>query len=135
MKKISLFLLTAAVCLTLAGCNKDSEVNAFMSELDSTTEEMVAKIDANPSSAGIDEAQKVYDSHKPELQKKWDAIKGARGFQVSEDMKNKLTENVKKNVTSLSSTMMKNAMKLGSDPAARDKFQKLLKDYQDTFRP
>ena len=133
-KNVCLLLLIAS-CAVLAGCSKDAEIDAFITELDSITTDMVSKIDADPSAAGIDAAQKIYDSRKPELQSKWDAIKGARGFQVSEDAKKKLEQSLTKNISALSGAMIKNAMKLASDPGARDKFQKLVKDYTDTFSP
>lgn len=134
MKKLSIFLILAC-SIALAGCSKDGEIESFITELDSTTKDITAKIDANPSSAGIDAAQKVYDDKKAGLKTKWDAVKGARGFQVSEATKKKLEDSVKNNVMALTGSMTKNMMKLASDKDANAKFQKLMKDYTDTFQP
>lgn len=132
MNKISLFLIVA-FCIGLTGCSKDTEVNAFITEFDATTKEIVSKIDANPSSAGVDEAQKAFDAKKASLKAKWDAIKSARGMQVSADTKKKLEDSVSANMKSLVDVSTKNAMKLATDKDAATKFQKLMSDYSATF--
>ena len=132
MKKITLFLM--AVCVFgLAGCSKDAEVNAFITEFDSTTKEMISKIDANPTAAGIDDAQKAYDGKKVSLRAKWDVVKDAVGFQVSADTKKKLEDTVKKNMDSLVEVTTKHAETIASDEQAEKKFTKLLDDYQSMF--
>jgi hypothetical protein len=115
------------------GCSKDAEINAFISEFETTTKEMIAKIDSNPSEAGIDEAQKGFDARKAELKKKWDGIKDAVGFQVSAETKKKLEESVDKNMKALVDVSTKHMMKLAEDEGAMAKFEKLMKDYQSTF--
>ncbi|HEY8561214.1 MAG TPA: hypothetical protein VIL74_12635 [Pyrinomonadaceae bacterium] len=133
MKKIALFL-TLALCLGLTACSKDAEVQSFIDEFDSTTKEMVAKIEANPSSAGIDEAQKVFDSKKASLKGKFDAIKDARGAQVSAEMQKKLSDSSQNNGKMLSDAITKNASKIAADKDAMPKFQKLMTDYAGTFK-
>ncbi|MFT3742795.1 MAG: hypothetical protein QM785_00745 [Pyrinomonadaceae bacterium] len=132
MKKISLFLVTL-FCLGLTGCSKDAEINAFITELDAATKEIVAKIDANPTAAGIDEAQKAFDGKKAALKAKFQGIKEARGFQVSADTKKKLEESLTNNGKALLDVSMKNAMKLAMDKDAATKFKNLLTDFQGTF--
>jgi len=132
MKKIT-SLLIAVFCLSLAGCSKDADINAFITEFDSATSEIVSKIDANPTAAGIDEAQKAFDGKKASLKAKWDGIKGAVGFQVGADTKKKLEESVSKNMKALTDVSIKNAMKMASDKEAVTKFKALLTDYQSTF--
>lgn len=134
MKKITLFLM-AAFCLTLAGCgNKDAEVNAFIAENSAVIKEMTDKIDANPSAAGVDDAQKAFDAKKAGLKAKWDIIKEARGMQVSEDVQKKLNDSMQADMKKLTDSAEKNAMKLAVDDAATTKFQKLMTDYGDTFK-
>lgn len=133
MKKVTLFLL-AVFCLGLAGCNKDAEVDAFLTEFESTTAEIARKIDENPSAAGVDEAQKAFTAKKPALLEKFDAIKGARGFQVSEAKQKEMSDRVTKSATALSDVAKKHAMKLAMDKDAMTKFQSLLKDYGETFQ-
>jgi hypothetical protein len=132
MKKITLFLMVL-LCLSLAGCSKDAEINAFITEFDAATKEIVAKIDANPSAAGIDDAQKAFDGKKASLKAKWDGIKGAVGMQVSADTKKKLEESVTNNMKALMDVSTKNMMKLAMDKDASAKFKTLLTDYQGTF--
>lgn len=133
MRKVTLFLLVV-FCLGLVGCSKDAEVQAFITELDTTTKEMVSKIDANPNSAGIDEAQKAFEAKKDSLKTKFDAFKDARGVQVSADMQKKLVDSATANGKSLSDVMTKNMSKISQDKDAMPKFQKLMKDYADTFK-
>lgn len=128
MKKITVFLLLI-FCLGMTGCSKDAEIEAFIKEMDGVTKDIVSKIDANPTAAGVDEAQKAFDARKADLKSKWDAIKDAVGMQVSEGTKKKLEDSMKANMSSLTSSSMKVMM----DPAAGPKIQKLVSDYTGTF--
>jgi hypothetical protein len=132
MKKIASLLIFACF-MALTGCSKDAEINAFITEFDSVTQEIVSKIDADPSAAGVDAAQKAFDAKKASLKAKWDGIKGAVGFQVSADTTKKLKESVDKNMKSLMDVSTKNMMKLAMDKDASTKFKALLTDYQSTF--
>jgi hypothetical protein len=132
MKKLTLFLM-AMLCLGLASCSKDAEINAFITELDAVTKDITTKIDANPSAAGVDEAQKSFDSKKASLTEKWNGIKDAVGMQVSADTKKKLEDSVTNNMKSLMEVSTKHMMKLATDKDASTKFQKLITDYQTTF--
>jgi hypothetical protein len=126
--------LVALCCLASLGCSKDAEINSFLTEWDAVTNEIVQKIDTNPSSAGVDEAQKTWDEKKADLKAKWDKVKDARGFQVSKDTQKKLEESAKKNVTALTTVMSKNVVKLATDKGAADKFKRLMEDYGNTFK-
>ena len=126
--------LVVLFCLTFVGCSKDAEINSFLTEWETATNEIVQKIDANPSSAGVDEARKTWDEKKAGLKAKWDNVKDARGFQVSQDTQKKMEESAQKNVTALTGVMSKNAVKLAMDKGAADKFRKLMEDYGNTFR-
>ena len=124
----------ALFCLSSFGCSKDAEINSFLIEWDAVTNEIVQKIDTNPSSAGVDEAQKTWDEKKTDLKAKWDKVKEARGFQVSKDVQKRMEESAKKNVTALTAVMSKNVVKLATDKGAADKFKKLMEDYGNSFR-
>ena len=132
MKK-TLVTLMALLCLGMAGCSKDAEINAFITEFDAVTKDITTKIDANPSAAGIDDAQKAFDSKKASLTEKWNGIKDAVGMQVSADTKKKLEDSVANNTKALMEVSTKHMMKLAMDKEASAKFQKLLTDYQSTF--
>lgn len=134
MKKIALFSLIVC-CFYLTGCSKDAEINAFSDQLDTVTKDVVAKIDANPTAAGVDEAQKAFDAKKADLKTKWDGIKDAIGMQVGAAAKKKLEDSVKNNAKSLSDVFTRNMMKLATDKEASTKFQALLKEYQAMFTP
>jgi len=134
MKRIALFFAMLMV-VSLSGCSKDAQVEAFLTEFDTVTKDVVAKIDANPSSAGVDEAQKALDARKTALQTKWDAIKDAVGLQVSKDTKRKLESSVQNNVKALVEVGNRNAVKLAADKDAVTKFQHLIQDFSSTFAP
>jgi hypothetical protein len=129
MKKIASLLLVV-FCLSLVGCSKDADVEAFMTENNSVIKEIVSKIEANPSEAGVDEAQKVLDARKAGLTDKWTAIKSARGVQVSEAVTKKLEESMKNDMKLLTDVTQKHGMKLAQSGKAMDKFMSLLKSYQ-----
>ena len=117
----------------LQACSKDAEINAFITEFDSTTKELISKIDANPTAAGIDDARKAFDGKKAGLKVKWDAIKDAVGFQVSADTKKKLEDTVKKNMDDLQKVASKHEETIASDSQAIQKFTKLITDFTSMF--
>lgn len=123
---VSLFL--ALVCLTLvAACaKKDAEVNSFINDLNSFTDEIVKKIDSaqNPAD-GVDDAQKYFDSRKAEMEDKIKSVKNIRDNQISEDTKKKINDSFKQ----LQDKLTTLAQKYNSDPVAGPKLGKLLQDY------
>lgn len=133
IKKVTLFL-SIALCLTFIGCSKDADVEAFIVENDAVMKEITSKIDASPNEAGVDNAQKSFDAKKDSLKTKWDAIKEARGMQVSEEKQKKLTDSMNANMKTLTDVSTKNAMALAMDKNAATKFQKLMTDYGNTFK-
>ena len=132
-KSVSLLLILSAVAL-LAGCKKDAEITAVLADFDSFTKELVKKVDANPTAAGVDDAQKYLDSKKEELRGKWDSIKGARGFQVSKETQQKMEQSLKNNFMSVVGLQSKYIGKSMSDPAFKSKLDKLVKDYQALYQ-
>lgn len=128
MKKLTLFLVLA-FCLSMVGCSKDGEINAFMAELETVTKEMSQKLE----NGDVDGAQTAFDAKKESLKSKWSSMKDARGFQVSEGTKKKMEEDMKKNMSTLQGAVTKGAMKIATDKAKVDKMQALLKDYATIF--
>jgi len=134
MKKIALFLLVV-FCLGLTGCaNKDAEVNAFMTENSVVIKDIVAKIDADPSEEGVAEAQKSFDAKKAGLKAKWDAIKDARGAQVSKDVVKKLEDSMKEDMKLLTDVQQKHSQKLATDGQAMNNFIKLVQEYANIVK-
>lgn len=132
-RKIVFLLLIVAV-VGLAGCKKDAEINAVLADFDSFTKELVKKVEAQPTAAGVDDAQKFLDSKRADLTAKWDSIKGARGFQVSDDTKKKMEESLKNNFMSVAGLQVKYMSKSMSDAAFKSKLEKLVKDYQRLYQ-
>lgn len=132
MKKITVFLL-AVFCLGMIGCSKDAEIEAFIKDFDAVSKEMATKIDGTPGAAGIDEAQKAFDAKKVALKDKFGTFKNARGMQVSEATLKKLTDSITNNGKAITDAFSKHAADYADEPEAITKFQKLMKDYTDTF--
>lgn len=129
-KNILVFVLFA--CSSLAGCSKDAEINTAMKDLNEFTTQLIQRIEsAQGSVEGIDDAQRFFDSKKQEMQKKLGVLKGARGFQVSEETKKSMTESLTKNITSLASLQIKYVARSVKDPNHKSRFEKLVKDYRD----
>lgn len=129
MKKITLFFMLA-FCLSMVGCSKDAEINAFLTEWDTVTNEMVQKINAGD----VDGAKTVFDGKKENLKTKWAGIKDAKGFQVSADTKKKMTDSVTKNMSALTTAMTANMVKLMTDKPKMEKLQALVKEYGEIFK-
>ena len=130
-KPISLLLVLACLAL-LAGCGKkDDQINSFISDINSFTDELVKKVqDAPNPSQGVDDAQKFLDSRKSDIRSKFDSIKNIDENQVSEDTKKKLSDNMFQDGMKVGQLQAK----YGSDPAVSSKLQKLMQDFQDLFK-
>jgi hypothetical protein len=129
MKKTTL-LIVALLALGLAGCSKDAEINAFMKDVETVTNEMSQKIEAGD----IDGAQKTFDAKKADLKAKWEGVKTARGFQVSAETQKNMESGMMKNMNALTAASTKNAMALAMDKGKMDKLQALIKEYAGIFQ-
>jgi ribosomal protein S20 len=133
MKKLSLILL-ALICFGLfGGCqqnvSRDAEVSEFLSEWETVTREMSAKLETGD----VDAAQQVFDAKKAALKKKWEVVKTARGNQVSKEMQKKMDEDARKNITTLNGALLSGSQKKPDRPAV-EKMQALYKEYQGLFK-
>ncbi len=134
LKRFTILVLLLA-CLPLCGCKKDAEINSIVTDLDSFTTELVKKVESAPNpSAGVDDAQKFFDSRKADLTAKMTTLKGIRGYQVSEDTKNKMTRSLVDDTKRVAGLQMKYVGASMRDPAFKAKLEKLTKDYLDLFR-
>ena len=130
-----LALIVAFACLLLAGCKKDAEVKTVLTDFDSFTNELVKRVEsASDPAAGVDDAQKYFDSKKAEMTTKMDTLKGIRGYQVGDDtrkmMESSLVGDAKK-IANLQVKYMSTSMR---DPTFKAKLDKLTRDYQSLFK-
>jgi hypothetical protein len=128
-RKLACLSLAALLCALSLACKKDADINAVIAELDTFTKEIVKRVDANPTAAGVDDAQKYFDSKKDDMTAKLASIKDVRDFQVSEETKKKMLETVTNDAMSLSQLQIKYMRNSMSDPAFKTKLQKLTQDY------
>ncbi len=86
------------LALGAAGCSKDAEVNEFI-DLQTSLAGDIEKAYKGAKEADADAAaEKAFEAKKADLQKKYDSIKEARGFQIKDDTKKKLEETVAANM-------------------------------------
>jgi outer membrane murein-binding lipoprotein Lpp len=116
-------MLVLACLALLAGCGKkDDQINSFISDVNSFTDELVKKVDAAPNpSQGLDDAQNYLDSRKSEIKGKFDSIKN-----IGEKLQDNMFQDGMK-VGQLTA-------KYGSDPELSPKVKKLTQDFQDLFK-
>ena len=119
--KRALLGLVAIAALAMTGCSKDAEVEAFMKENESFSKDIAAAAEKD----GPDAAKKIFDEKKGGLKSKYGEIKEARNFQVTEENRKKLEENVKAGLDAICD--VKNA----KDPL---KMLELCKEYTDLFQ-
>lgn len=134
-RKLASLLTALALGAALTGCKKDAQIESVLSELHTFTQEIVKRVEGAPNpSAGVDDAQKYFDSRKADIQTKLNDLKGVRNFQVSEETRKKMTEQLTEDVMSVAKLQIKyigNSMK---DPAFKAKIEKLVNDYQNLLK-
>jgi hypothetical protein len=135
MRTKPLALIVAFSCLLLAGCKKDAEVKTVLTDFDSFTNELVKRVESlSDPAAGVDDAQKYFDSKKAEMTTRMDTLKGIRGYQVGDEtkkmMESSLVDDAKK-IANLQVKYMGTSMR---DPTFKAKLDKLTRDYQSLFK-
>ena len=132
MYRKTVSLLLVLCCLALVGCGKkDAEINSFVTEINTFTDEIVKKVESGSTpEAGVDDAQKYLDSRKADIKTKFDAVKNIGENQVSEDTKKKLSDSFYQDGVKLGQLQQK----YGSDAAVKTKLQKLTQDFLDLLK-
>jgi PBP1b-binding outer membrane lipoprotein LpoB len=135
MRKHFIMLVLLAICLLLAGCKKDTQINALVADVDAFTTELVTRVDsaANPA-AGVDDAQKYFDSKKAEMTAKIATLKGVHGYQVSEETTRKMTASLIEDANKVAKLQIKYISLSLYDPVFKGKIEKLTRDYQALFK-
>jgi Tfp pilus assembly protein PilP len=132
MYRKSICLLLVVACLVIVGCGKkDDQINSFVTEINTFTDELVKKVESAPNASdGVDEAQKYMDSRKADLKSKFDSVKNIGENQVSEDTKKKMQDSFYQDGVKVGQLQAK----YGSDAAVKTKLQKLTQDFLDLFK-
>lgn len=133
-RKPAALVVAVALGAALAGCKKDAQIESVLAELHTFTQEIVKRVEGAPNpSAGVDDAQKFFDSRKADMQAKLETLKGVRNFQVSEATQKKMMEQMTEDVMSVSKLQIKYIGNM-RDPAFRAKLEKLVGDYQNMLK-
>jgi len=134
-RKPAALLAALALAAALAGCKKDAQIESVLAELNSFTQEIVKRVEGAPNpSAGVDDAQKFFDSRRADMQGKLETLKGVRNFQVSEATQKKMMEQMTEDVMSVSKLQIKYIGQSMRDPAFKAKLEKLVGDYQNMLK-
>ena len=120
-KLIGVFGVMAVVA---SGCSKDAEIDEFIQFNSALATEVAQKGEKE----GPDAAQKVFDDKKGDLKVRFDKIKDARGFQVSEQKSKALESSV------TDSVMKVCGGQITLDKTKSQKFKKLCDDYTETLQ-
>jgi hypothetical protein len=135
MRTKVLALLIAFACLPVAGCKKDAEVKTTLTDFDSFTTELVKRVDsASDPAAGVDDAQRYFDSKKAEMTAKMDTLKGIRGYQIGDETKKMLESSLVDDAKRIANLQVKYMATSMRDAAFKAKLDKLTRDYQSLFK-
>lgn len=126
MKIPALFLLLIG-CLVLTSCNKDAAINAFIKDYDSVINDVIKKLDESD----VDEAVKIFESKKQSLRDKWESIKYAKSFQISDAVKKKMETVPVESMNKLGEAAEKAMRKY---PDNQTKIKKLVTDISNIIR-
>jgi len=134
MKKLVLGF-AIIVSFTVTGCHlsKDIEINAFVADSDKVANEIVQKVKANPTVAGIEEAQKFLDGKKADLKAKHEALMNVCGYQVSKEAMKKFTDSGLKNAEAVNDLKLDFLEKTLEDKTFSEKINKLVNDFNTIY--
>ena len=134
-RKLASLLVACALGAALSGCKKDALVESVLADFDAFTQEIVKRVEGAPDpSAGVDDAQRYFDSRRPEIEGKLRSIKGIHNFQLSEETRRKMTEQMTDDLMSVSKLQLRYAMQSARDPNFQARLAKLIGDYQGLIR-
>lgn len=122
-------------CMLMTGCKKDAEIKTILTDFDAFTNELVKRIDAaSDPSAGVDDAQKYFDSKKTDMSAKMDTLKGIRGYQVGEETKKMMETSLIEDAKKIANLQVKYIGTSMRDATFKGKLDKLTRDYQSLFK-
>ena len=109
----------------------DAQMNSFVNNLNTFTDELVSRVTAAPSPAdGVDDAQNYMNAEQAGLKAAFDSVKNISECQLSQKVQESMSESFYRNGINVGQLQAK----YGSDPAVRVKLQKLTKDFLDLFK-
>ena len=135
MRTNVLGIMIVLACLVFTACKKDAEIKTLLNDFDSFTNELTKRVDAaSDPSAGVDDAQKYFDSKKAEMTTKMDTLKNTRGYQVGEETKKMMESSLVEDAKKIANLQVKYIGTSMHDPVFKGKLDKLIKDYESLFK-
>src|SRR5438132_12604971 len=108
MRTKVLAILIVLACLLITGCKKDAEIKTLLSDFDSFTDALVKRVDsASDPSAGVDDAQKYFDSQKTAMRAKMDTLNTIRGYQAGEETKKMIATSLGEDAKTIATLQVK----------------------------
>ncbi len=134
-KLLGIWLLLLVGGVWAAGCKREVQVDAVMSEVDAFTDELVKRVTTNTDpSAGVDEAQKFLDGRREELASKIASVKRAGAYQSDDGVRKQVMVREIDNGTKVSGLQTKFISLSMNDAEFKAKLDKLVDDYQLMFK-
>lgn len=133
-KKILGLMIVASFVLSAAcGAGKDAEVNAFVTDTDSLTREIVRQVKTNPTATGVEAAQKLLDAKSSDIKAKYDRLKTVSGYEIKEETMKKFTDSTFKNIETVNGLKVDYIDKTLEDAAFGEKINKLVTDFNALY--
>lgn len=127
-------LLLAIPLLVSLGCSRDDEMNAFSSDLEKLTTDLVSKVEAGKDpAAGADDALKHFADQKPDLEKKFASVGEIRAFQVNDETKTRFESVVQDAALKVCGLKLKHLEATMNNKDLEKKFDKLCEDFGALF--
>jgi hypothetical protein len=118
--------------LSSCGVKRDADVKSFIADIDQTAVDIARAVDERPET-GVDRAQQLLDTRKPELKAKFETLKDLRGYQISEATTKEFADAVARNVEKVGELQIKYAEKSVDNEKFGQKLTKLADDFNSIF--
>lgn len=141
-KRLAVLLLAAVCGAALAGCGQESQVGrdelpveSALAALNTFTREIIERVESAPDpAAGVDEAQRYFDSRRADIEAKLRPLNGADDSRLSEQTRRKVMEQRTEAEMSISKLRLRYFDNSMRDPAFKAKLGKLIADYQHLLK-
>lgn len=106
-----------------------NEFETFFGDFNLLTDDIIKTIRANPTAAGVKEAQKILDSRKDNLRTRIANLKTARGSQLDEEQAARFRDNMNDNKYKMNQLILAYKNTIKSDREFEEGIKKILIDY------
>src|SRR5688572_18663852 len=124
------FGIVLVIALAVAGCSRDTQVNADLDAVDAFSRDLVTKVKSAPTpGAGLDAALAHLDANRADITARMQRVGGVRGFQVGDETKQRMAQSLTSNITQVNGLKIAMVMETMRDKALETKLEKLVDEY------